>query len=93
MITETKNDELRDQAITILKKKRDLRSHALVYLLINGVTVVIWALTGHGFFWPMFLMLAWGVGLVMNVWDVYYNHAPTEDEVRREMERQRGASR
>ena len=56
-----------------LKKQRDFHAHLLVYLLVNGFVVLIWGLTGSaGFFWPVFLIAAWGVGLVMNAWDVYW---------------------
>jgi hypothetical protein len=42
--------------------------------------------TGAGFFWPLFVMAAWGIGVIMNIWDVY-RAEPTEAEIRREMER------
>jgi hypothetical protein len=40
----------------------------------------------------MHLTLAWGVGLVMNAWDVYLRKPITEDELQREIE-QLGHSR
>ena len=71
-----------------LKKQRDFHAHLLVYLLVNGFVVVIWALTGSaGFFWPVFLIAAWGIGLVMNAWDVYWRREITEQDVQHEMER------
>ena len=71
-----------------LKKRRDFHAHLLVYLLVNGFVVLIWALTGSaGFFWPVFLIAAWGVGLVMNAWDVYWRREITEQDVQHEMER------
>lgn len=42
------------------------RYHAGPYLLINGMLVGIWALTGHGFFWPFFPIAGWGIGLAMH---------------------------
>jgi hypothetical protein len=38
----------------------------------------------HGFFWPVFPILGWGIGLVLNAWDVYRPEGFTEDEIRRE---------
>ena len=71
-----------------LKKRRDFHAHLLVYLLVNGFVVLIWALTGSaGFFWPVFLIAAWGIGLVMNAWDVYWRREITEQDVQHEMER------
>ena len=80
------DEGLRDRAIRRLKKKRDLQAHVVVYLLVNGFLVVIWAVTGSGFFWPIFPMVGWGIGVLMNAWDVYRNDEPDEEHIRREME-------
>ncbi|HET6795349.1 MAG TPA: adenylate/guanylate cyclase domain-containing protein [Acidimicrobiales bacterium] len=37
--------------------------HATVYGLTNGMLVGTWAMTGHGFFWPFFPIMGWGIGL------------------------------
>ena len=84
---------LRDQAIRRLKKQRDFRAHLLVYVLVNGFLVVIWAMTSiHGFFWPIFPIAGWGIGVVMNAWDVYRHEDFTEEQIRaeeRHLQRQR----
>ena len=72
-----------------LKKKQDLQGHLLVYLLVNALLWAIWALTDGGFAWPVVVSLGWGIGLVMNVWDVYVRRPIGEAEVRREIERLR----
>jgi 2TM domain len=83
--------DLREQAIQRLKKKRDFRSHAFIYVAVNAMLVVIWAITGtDNFFWPIFPILGWGVGLAANAWDVYGRRPITEDEIRREADRLRG---
>ena len=79
---------LRDKAVRQLKKQRDFRSHLLVYVLVNTFVVVIWVLTGpHGFFWPVFPIAGWGIGVIMNAWDVYGRQEITEEDIDREMER------
>lgn len=79
--------ELRQQAIKRLKAKRDLGAHVLAYVMVNTLLVVIWFMTSPGeFFWPVFPILGWGIGLAFNVWDVV-SPAPTEDRIRAEMER------
>jgi hypothetical protein len=85
--TETQ-DDLRAAALASLKKKRDFRAHIAAYVLINGFLVAIWAMTGAHFFWPVFPMLGWGIGVFFNAWDVY-GHQPTEEDVQREMQRMR----
>jgi uncharacterized membrane protein len=79
--------DLREQAIQRLKKRSDFGVHLLVYLLVNGFLVAIWAFTGAGFFWPVFPLLGWGIGLVFNAWDVYWHKPLSEEQIRREMER------
>jgi hypothetical protein len=79
--------DLRERALARLKKKRDFRGHLIVYTLVNAFLIVIWAVTGRHFFWPVFPMVGWGIGVVMNAWDVYRGEDFTEDEVRREMEK------
>ena len=78
---------LHDKAIRQLKKQRDFRSHLLVYILINTFFVAIWLLTDpNGFFWPMFPIAGWGIGVIMNAWDVYGRQEITEEDIHREME-------
>jgi len=40
--------------------------HATPYVLVNAMLIGIWALTGHGFFWPFFPIAGWGIGLGMH---------------------------
>ena len=81
--------ELRKLAVSRLKKKRDFRSHVAIYIIVNAMLVGIWAVTGAGFFWPIFPILGWGIGVGANAWDVYGRKPITEDEVQRETERLR----
>lgn len=81
-------DDLRARALRRLKKKRDLQGHLLVYVLVNASIVVVWAMTSPGgFFWPVFPMAFWGIGVLMNVWDVYRNEEFDEQQVQEEMRR------
>jgi hypothetical protein len=93
MVTDTREQATRDRAVQQLKKRRDFRGHLLIYVLVNAFVVVIWALTGdHGFFWPVFVMGAWGIGVVMNAWDVYWRRDITEADIQREIGRGDGRS-
>jgi len=92
MVTEERNDEdmLRQRAIRQVKKRRDFYGHLLVFVLVNGAAITIWATVGDGgFFWPIFLLFGWGVGLIMNAWDVFYRGYEDEGQIRREIERLR----
>jgi uncharacterized membrane protein len=80
---------LREQAIQRLKKKRDFKTHVLIYVVVNTFLVVIWAVTSAGFFWPIFPILGWGIGVLANAWDVYGRKPISEEEIRREADRLR----
>jgi len=66
---------------------RDFHGHLLVYVLVNAFLVVIWAVTSpDGFFWPIFPIVGWGIGVVMNAWDVYFAQDIGEREIQREID-------
>jgi 2TM domain-containing protein len=88
MISELQEDDLRAKALAVLKKKRDFYAHVLAYVLINSMLIGIWAVTGHGYFWPVFPLLGWGIGVFFNAWDVY-SRGPSERQIQREIDRLR----
>jgi 2TM domain len=89
MVNDTLEQAAHDKTIARLKKRRDFHGHLLVYALVNAFLVAIWAvITPEVFFWPVFPIAGWGIGLIMNVWDVYWRHEITEADIRREMGRQ-----
>ncbi|MBO0845395.1 MAG: 2TM domain-containing protein [Nocardioides sp.] len=54
----------------------------------NTLLVVIWATTlPGGFFWPIFPIAGWGIGLVMHAWDAFLRTEITDEDVDRELER------
>ena len=70
MITED-DIELRERAVTQLRKKHDFHAHLLAYVCVNAFLVAIWAVTDPGgFFWPIFPIFGWGIGVCFNAWDV-----------------------
>jgi len=82
-------EPLRGRAVKALKKRRDFTGHLLVYLMVNTFFVVIWLVTiaPDGFFWPVFPLVGWGIGVAMNAWDVYRPEEFSEDEIAAEMRR------
>jgi uncharacterized membrane protein len=85
----TTESDLREAAVRSLRKRRDLRTHLVVYVLVNAMLVVIWAVTGAGFFWPVFPVVGWGIAVAFNAWDVYGRKPISEEEIRREQDRLR----
>ena len=43
--------------------RRDFQEHLRAYLMVMVLLVAIWALTGAGYFWPVWPMLGWGIGV------------------------------
>ena len=83
----SQQDTLRERALIRLKKRRAFTAHLLVYVMVNAFIVAIWALTSRGFFWPIFPMVGWGIGLVMNAWDVWRGDEFSEAAIDKEMRR------
>ena len=81
------DDQRREAALARLEAKRDYRTHVLVYVVVNAMLVAIWALTGQGYFWPVWPILGWGIGLVLHGWKVFYEKPISEEEIQREMSR------
>jgi hypothetical protein len=82
----TVDRQRREQAVARLQKRSAFRAHLLAYVLVNACLVGIWAVTGAAFFWPIFPLLGWGIGVAFNAWDVY-RPPISEDRIRREMDR------
>ena len=40
-----------------------VRIHATTYLLVNLMLIAIWAAAGGGYFWPIWPILGWGIGV------------------------------
>jgi hypothetical protein len=82
-------DEIYEEARRRVQSRRDLTTHVVAYVVINAMLVGIWAITGAGYFWPAWVLLAWGVGLVLNTWDVFFRRPVTDADVERELQRGR----
>ncbi len=83
----------RELAIKRIKAKNDFKIHLLVYLTVNTMLVVIWAFTNagqpfpQGFFWPIFPIAGWGIGVVINGYVAYWGNVYTEEQIQREMQK------
>jgi hypothetical protein len=78
--------DLRERALTQLRKKHEFHAHVAAYVLVNSMFVAIYFLTNPAFFWPVFPILGWGIGLFFHGWDVY-SGPPSEEQIRKEMAR------
>jgi len=60
------DDEIRELAARRVRRRRGFYSHLVAYILVNLMLVAIWYFTGRSYFWPGWVMLFWGIGLVFN---------------------------
>lgn len=86
------DDDIREMA----EARVAFRTHALAYVLVNALLVGAWWV-GSGFaaptfddrgayFWPVWSILGWGVGLAFHAWGVF---GGGKDAVAREEEKLR----
>ena len=82
------SDDLRGLARSRLVKRREFTAHLAAYALVNVFLVAIWAFTGAGFFWPVFPIFGWGIGVFFHGWDAF-SEPLSEDRIDEEVERLR----
>jgi hypothetical protein len=83
-----KPEDARQLAIQRLKMKRDFQGLIGSGILAIAVTTIIWAMGGGGDYWPRWVILGVGIGLVVQGWKAYGpSNRITEADVRREMEK------
>ena len=67
------------------REKRKFAGDVVAYLVINAFLVGVWAVTGFGYFWPGWVLAAWGVFLLLDAWNLYYRKPITENDIEREL--------
>jgi fatty acid desaturase len=68
-----------------VEKKRKFRADVVAYVVINICLIGAWAVTGAGYFWPGWVLAAWGVALLLDVWNAYFQRPITEADIEREL--------
>lgn len=81
-------EEERQWAIRRIRAKRGFWIHLSVYLAVNALLVVIWATTTAAYFWPVWPILGWGIGVVAHGVSVFVGSSKiSEDRIDRELHR------
>ena len=86
--TDDRIESERRQARERLQARRDFATHLVSYLLVNAFLVMVWAVTGAGYFWPIWVIGGWGVGLALHAWDTFLRKPVTEADIDAELMRQ-----
>ena len=80
-------EDQRQWAIGRIRAKRALRVHLAVYFLVNAFLVFIWAINTSDYFWPMWPMLGWGIGVIAHAVVVGVGTSQiTEERIAREIQ-------
>lgn len=77
----------REAARRRVQARRDFGSHLVAYVVINAFLVVVWAITGAGYFWPVWVLAGWGIFLVLHAWEVFVRRPVTESDIDAELHR------
>jgi 2TM domain len=81
-------EDLRKEAVASINRKRTFKQTAVAYVVVNAILIGIWALSGADYFWPIWVIGGWGIGLAFQAWGAYgQRRGISEDEVAREMQR------
>ena len=83
--------ELRRQAIRRADMRIAFRSHLVAYVIVNAGLTAIYIMTSFGhYFWPIWPMLGWGIGLGAHASAVYMDGEGLRDRmIQEELEKLR----
>lgn len=85
--------KLRARAVAHLRERRDFFIHLSIYLAVNAMLIVVWLWDDPGeFFWPLFPLVGWGIGIAVHAFTVFRGDQFSEDRIQRQMDRLRGTS-
>jgi len=89
-MTEDREVELRRRAEQRADAKLSFRAHLIAYVVVNAGLVAINLFTSPGYFWAIWPMIGWGIGIVAHGIAVYYDGGDMRERViKAELERLR----
>ena len=65
------NTTERERAVERAQARRDALMLTLTGPLVTAVLLVVWAVTGSGYFWPIWPMLGMSIALVVAMWRAF----------------------
>ena len=90
------DEELYRRAKERVEEKRGFFVHLAVYVLVNVVLIIVWAVAGGGFPWFVFVLGGWGIGILMHCLSVFVFSRDSQwhaKQIEKEMERLRKKGR
>ncbi len=90
MTTGMSEEEIYRKAREKVEEKKGFYVHFIVYILVNILLIIIWAVTGAGFPWFIFPLGGWGIGVLFHFLGVFVFSRQTsweKREIEKEVER------
>ena len=81
------DDSARQQAIQRLHQRRGFVNFIVGAIVVSLFMVLIWALSGRGYFWPVWVMGGFLIGGIFYGVNQLMNKPLTEDQIQREMQK------
>jgi hypothetical protein len=92
MSSQLTEEEIRKMAQSRVAEKKAFFIHLTVYILVNALLVVIWAVTssysGYRFPWFIFPLAGWGIGLLIHCLATFVFPKAGSDWERREIQKE-----
>lgn len=80
--------EQRQRAIGRIRAKRHFWLHVAFFAAMAVYFVFLWAQSSASFFWPVWALIGWGMGLVAHAYHVFGWERPiSEERIQREIDR------
>ena len=80
-MTDADDIEMRRLAVRRADMKLAFRSHLMAYVGVNGGLVALNLITSPDYFWAIWPMLGWGIGLGAHAMSVYMNGEGIRDRL------------
>ena len=71
MTTGMSEEEIYRIARKRVEEKKSFYIHFAVYVVVNIMLIIIWAVTGAGFPWFIFPLVGWGIGVLFHFLGVF----------------------
>jgi len=83
-------EDPREVAERRVKQRMDLWWHLGSYVIVNIFLIIVWAITGAGYPWFVWVMIGWGIGIAFHLMHYFMTisgESRRDDMIQREMER------
>jgi hypothetical protein len=69
---EQKTQKTKDEVLKLAKRrvalKKAVQWHIIIFLIVNAfLCAIYYVTTPSGYFWPLWSILGWGIGLIMHI--------------------------